>query len=619
MYNVSTALANALDSQKLYMRLTYGNTTLDADRVTNCSYSASCGGGDTVTIGGVTAAAITLTIKGRADLLNQIVEVEVGALVSGTMQYVPLGTFTVTDCQQGEDSTTVTGYDAAYCGMGIDYVPTVASGATVAAVLEDIAAQCNLTLATLPTATSTTAVTGDLTGHTCREMAGLVAALVGCNVLINRNGAISLRWFTNSGYVATTDDYYAGGLALSGSYTLGCITCTVTTKITTIDEDGTTAETEESQTLSVGGAGTGFSIENPYMTQPVLGAVWTNIGGLAYKTGSCSLIGGLLLEPGDLITVTDVSGTSHTIPIMSLALTIDGGCKAAISATGESIANSGANFTGGLTGAIQQIVADVAKIKNLSAENITAVKAKIDNLYADNAWVKNLFAQDITATGTISGLKLRGEQIDIESRVGTTGKFAIKNITYGDKTSTNALALFSKFDDDSKSYLLLESGRVVIGGQSISYNIPPYVIVYSYGPTNDPPHVNPVLNYGTVVVCAHLGWCQVFGSVIFSETYSEWTNILDPDNISAWGTIPAPIHKKSIFQTVSYWNAERYRPARIRISPSGGLHMRYGEQGGEYSFSITYPYDSTTNYIPNFEEGTIAYAGTAIVGTSTVS
>ncbi len=38
-------------------------------------------------------------------------------------------------------------------------------------------------------------------------------------------------------------------------------------------------------------------------------------------------------------------------------------------------------------------------------------------LYVDQAFVNSLFAQDITATGTISGLKLRGESIDIKARM----------------------------------------------------------------------------------------------------------------------------------------------------------------------------------------------------------
>ena len=85
MYQVSTQLAEALASQRLHVRVTCGNTVLDSDRVTNLTYSASCGGGEVLTIGGVTAASITMTITGRVDLLNEIITVEVGALLEGTV------------------------------------------------------------------------------------------------------------------------------------------------------------------------------------------------------------------------------------------------------------------------------------------------------------------------------------------------------------------------------------------------------------------------------------------------------------------------------------------------------------------------------------------------------
>ena len=586
MYNVSTALSAALARQRLYMRVTCGAVTLDADRVTNCNYSASCGGGDSMSIGGVTAAAVTLTIKERVELLNQTIAVEVGALVSETVQYIPLGTFTITECQQGEDHTSVTGYDAVYCCMGIDYVPTAVSGATVAAVLEDIAGQCGLTLAELPAAASTTVVTGDLTGHTCREMAGFVAALVGCNVLINRESKLVLRWFTDSGYAATADDYYDGGLALNGADTLACIACTVTTKTTTTEEDGTASESEESQTLSAGGTGSGISFENPYMTQSVLDAVWASIGGLSYETGSCNLVGGLLLEPGDFITVTDVSGVSHTIPVMSLALTIDGGCRATVSATGESSTNSAANFTGSLSGAIQQVVADVAKIKNLSAENIAAVKAKIENLYADQAFVNSLFAQDITATGTISGLKLRGSDIDVET-------------LYDEKYNSRAV-IKTEYTDQvwggTEYYYTLSLGVTYLENESnltvdydgIAVSAPKLKmtadLVSANLQSNETYTVfdSGLVSEGSVTVVKKLGWCLVHGSVTLTDTVSAMTNILGS------AKVPAPQTGVGIYTTAGYWTSSYTRLMRVGVGAGGSLRIMYGD-AGTFPFSIAYP------------------------------
>ena len=348
MYQVSTQLAEALATQRLHVRVTCGNTVLDSDRVTNLTYSASCGGGEVLTIGGVTAASVTMTITGRVDLLNEIITVEVGALLEGTVTYIPLGTFAVAECQTGEDSVTVTAYDAAYYGMGVSYVPTVQPVTTVAAVLADVASQCGLTLATLPGSAAETQVAGDLTGHTCRDMAGYMAALLGCNALIDRDGQLALRWFSDSGLTVTTEDYYAGGLTLGGSHALTGIVCTVPTG-------------DESETLYVGDAtGDQLILELPYMTQSRLEAVWEIIGGLSYMEGTCNMVGGLLLEPGDIITVTDSTESDSVIPVMELSLTLDGGCQASVTAVGESSTAADANVTGPLNAAVSD-AAETAK------------------------------------------------------------------------------------------------------------------------------------------------------------------------------------------------------------------------------------------------------------------
>lgn len=358
MYQVSAALRAALDSQRLYLRVTSGQTVLDGERITGLTYSASVGGGEDITIGGVTAATVTLTVAGRVNLLNLEITVEVGTPLSGTMAYVPLGAFIVTESQDGEDSTTLTAYDAAYWALGGDYVPTVVSGATVAAVLGDIATQTGLTLAALPASASATAVTGDLSGRTFREMVGYLAALLGRSAVIDRDGTLRLVWFSASGVTVTPDDYYAGGLVLGGSRTLACIACSVET-------EGADGEVETTL-LTAGGTGLGPQIENPYMTQAILDDIWTEIGGLAYETGSCGMINGLLLEPGDLITVTDRSGGNHVIPVMALTLTIDGGCRAEVSATGQSDSAMEANFSGPLGSTVSQLKADVVKANNLA-------------------------------------------------------------------------------------------------------------------------------------------------------------------------------------------------------------------------------------------------------------
>ncbi len=602
MYNTTTALASALATQKLYTKVVYGSTTIGAEQVKKCVYSGSFGGMDTVTIGGVTAAMVTLTLSGAHNLRDKTIVVSVGADVSGTVQYVPLGTFVVATCKQVDDTTTVTAYDAAYYALGGTYTPTVSSGATVAAVLSDVATQCSLTLATLPSAASTTNVVGDLSGKTCRDMVGYLAALVGCNALIDRDGKLALRWFAASGQSYSPSDYYNAGLSIDGTSTLACIRAEVET--TTTDADGNTSVTTNAYTA--GGTGVGISIQNPYMTQVILDAVWASIGGLAYTVGSCDIFHGLLVEPGDLVTITDKTGVAHTLAVMSLNMTIDGGCKTTLRATGESTTDASAAMQGSLGGKVSQLVVDLAKVKQLIIEDVNGVT----KIYGGRIDTKSLFAQDITATGTITGAKLigailSGENINI-----------VSERVYDDTDEDGLLyqriytqtVIKTVQEQNGVDYLLLKQASVT---DDYNDNPPvaattPYRTNIQYGDgsyiklTNDELFVHTpqittnssiksytsfsgsVVSDGTLTATKKFGVCYLNGGITLTAAVSGWVTLLDSN------AVPAPQTGEAIIMTLPSWKAPTTNPARLRIPADGGLQITRGSANA-FWINLAYP------------------------------
>ena len=602
MYNTTTALASALATQKLYTKVVYGSTTIGAEQVKKCVYSGSFGGMDTVTIGGVTAAMVTLTLSGAHNLRDKTVAVSVGADVSGTVLYVPLGTFVVATCKQVDDTTTATAYDAAYYALGGTYTPNVSSGATVAAVLSDVATQCGLTLAALPAAASTTNVVGDLTGKACRDMVGYLAALVGCNALIDRDGKLALRWFADSGQSYSPSDYYNAGLSIDGASTLACIRAEVETATT--DADGNTSVTTNAYTA--GGTGVGISIQNPYMTQVILDAVWASIGGLAYTVGSCDIFRGLLVEPGDLVTITDKTGVAHTLAVMSLNMTIDGGCKTTLRATGESTTDASAAMQGSLGGKVSQLVVDLAKVKQLIIEDVNGVT----KIYGGRIDTKSLFAQDITATGTITGAQLigailSGENINI-----------VSERVYDDTDEDGLLyqriytqtVIKTVQEQNGVDYLLLKQASVT---DDYNDNPPvaattPYRTNIQYGDgsyiklTNDELFVytpqittnysaksytsfsGSVVSDGTVTVTKKLGMCFLNGGITLTAAVSGWVTLLDSD------AVPAPQNGEAIIMTLPSWKAPTTNPARLRIPADGGLQITRGSANA-FWINVAYP------------------------------
>ena len=593
MYNTTTALAAALATQKLYTKVVYGPTTIGAEQVKKCVYSGSFGGADTVTIGGVTAAMDTLTLSGAHNLRDKTITVSIGADVSGTVQYVPLGTFVVATCKQVDDTTTVTAYDAAYYALGGTYTPTVSSGATVAAVLSDVATQCGLTLATLPAAASTTNVVGDLTGKTCRDMVGYLAALVGCNALIDRDGKLALRWFSDSGQSYSPSDYYNAGLSIDGTSTLACIQAEVET--TTTDGDGNTSV--HIDTYTAGGTGERIAIQNPYMTQAILDTVWESIGGLEYTVGSCDIFHGLLIEPGDLVTITDKAGVAHTLAVMSLTMTIDGGCKTTLRATGESTTDAGAAMQGSLGGKVSQLVVDLAKVKQLIIEDVNGVT----KIYGGRIDTKSLFAQDITATGTITGARLigaalSGGSIDISGTFdGYTGASEGYIRTLGDESGSPQLILGMgenriKITDDAMESIVLDGPMIYIGAPGGASDTTVYNLWVQGDVSADGKHntytsfSGGVLSSGSVTVSKKLGMCYISGTLALSKSISAWTTILSSSKV------PAPQHGELVPFEASQWGTSYARPLRGKVTPDGGLQLVYGA-AGNYVFTIAYPID----------------------------
>ena len=326
MYNTTEAVKAALGQSVVRMRLlseSVPDGRIEGDQFARLSYSAGCCGGD-IGIGSVSAASLSGSIHGVVNLLGVTFTAQVGVDVDGVTQWLNLGTFTVTECNRTDDSTTFMAYDAAYTALGAVYTPTVQSGATVYAVLEDLADQCGLDVEqTTLNYGLQIPVEGTLTGHTCREMVGYCAALCGKNAVITRDGFLRFVFVELTEQTITADDYYSGAMSNGGISKLWGLSCTVPGQ-------------EEEQTLTVGDAEKAVPVSCPYMTQAQLNAIWSTIGGYEYPVGNVSFYRGLLTEPGDLVSLTNLAGDTITLPAMQVNLEIDGGCRCTISSFGKS-------------------------------------------------------------------------------------------------------------------------------------------------------------------------------------------------------------------------------------------------------------------------------------------
>ena len=369
-------------------RLVWENGELSGDAIKSIAVTASINGStDRLTLGATPAAQLTASVVTDEKLLNKRVQL----FLSRGGGEISIGVYTITSAPAADGVVTLTGYDAMYTAMEKGYYPTISDATTARAVLDDVAKAAGLELV-LPDGLDAP-VSGVQTGSTLREMAGYMAALLGCSARIDGTGALRVQWFTDSGVTLDGERIYSGGASLAGEdWVLSKLTCSVATRKTTTDADGITTQEDTITTLTSGEGATGVSISNAFMTQSLLDELYQRIGGFAYRAGELSALGDLRLEPGDLVTVE--SGSERVVlPIMSQTLEYDGGLKMTLSACAESESDGGGEgVSGPLTQAVERYAAELAVIRQLDAENAKITKAQITDLKAGKAEIGDLTA-----------------------------------------------------------------------------------------------------------------------------------------------------------------------------------------------------------------------------------
>lgn len=254
-------------------------------------------------------------------------------------------------------------------------------------------------------------------------------------------------------------------------------------------------------------------------------------------------------------------------------------------------------------------------------------------LYVDQAFVNSLFAQDITATGTISGLKLRGEGIDISSEY-TQNIYDTNDKTTVLGQEVGASVLKTGFSVDGAAghhYLdywtllrnayityqgvnytteiMMSTGVVSITGRGLTFQSETPIVVRAPCETDTYTEFDGgVVTEGNVTVAVKMGWCLVHGRIKLDGTVSDLITVLDG------AKVPAPQTGISIGTTAGYWTSSYTRLMRVVVGAGGGLRIMYGA-AGLYDFAISYPVgESYTG-----DTSTTGRAGSAIVGTATAA
>lgn len=405
MKYVSEKFAEAMKSRPYIARITLDSKdVIQGDPIKNIMFrGGSNGDADAVSIGCVVASSVEIELDKtlvEVTLTDRSMDVSLGIDIDGSIEWISMGAYKITDVQGDDDTITVNGLDPAaehfeaeYEDIeGIDF--SSAEGVSAKTFVDAVCSRHGIS-ADLWELEDIMLTGFNPEGLTDRQLIGMVAGLYGRFAAIGRDGVLRFSWYKNVDAEITGDDYYEGGLEKAEyGFSVAWLKCyNEVLEETLIEGDPDAAQ--------------GIYFSCPWMTQERLELLWETIRGFSYvPVSGLSFLGDPRLEAGDIITVTNLAGESFRVPIMTISHEYDGGLKTEISAQGQSTSDT---YEGPVQRETKRTIAKIVKTQN-------GIEMSVANAQNEISYLQ-LTAEDISARvkdaeGNVSDLQIRADEVE---------------------------------------------------------------------------------------------------------------------------------------------------------------------------------------------------------------
>lgn len=479
MYQASKKFGDAIagSNRKFNTRLLENEKVL-VESVKNFTITS---GAEEITIGSAVASYVQATIENKGIALSgKEVSLEIGVEVDGDMEYIPMGLYTIQNPKIESNKVTFTAYDrlASRCngayysklGYPVDAVDILAEISTMTGVAIDTSTlqrgiQINQRAIIeegdyneeIEESEVITTYVNPFDGYTYKETIGFIAGLFGKFAICGRTGMIEFRWYHGIDYEIPSNIFYNDLQETEENFSVKRLTCD-----------------NSDQTLSSGSGATGISMQNPVMTQGILDGVYNTVKGLVFTPAALRFIGDMRLDIGDIVTAVKNDSTKFTIPIISLITSYDGGLMQTIASYGNTAEEDDSDTKGPITEMAERVEYELAFVKKLMVDNLTATNATIKNLSGDVLKFKTGEFENLksdvasfkeTTTTNLNAANAKIENLEantvktseLEAKVGTFGylKATDASLTYA--TITNLKAESGKIDDLQSDYAIFKT------------------------------------------------------------------------------------------------------------------------------------------------------------------
>lgn len=421
MYTVSNTYQTAIyqSSRVIAAKLEIGDDVYAEDELQVMTVEESVNTGDDLAVGSCCSSTLDLTILNTDGALNsknlagKSVKPYIGLQLENTVEYVPLGIFTVSEAAKKNGSVlTLKAYDRMAALERPYDTSTVTYPCTLMTLLTDLCTQAGVELS------NTTIPNGDMILQegffgmdlTCREMLTYIAQVAGGFARFDREGKLGLAWYADSGVSITADNYMTATVA---EHTIPAVT-----KLTIKTEEGDLG-------VSIGTGDAEYSIVgNPVLyanPTAALQGIYDSIGGMAYTPMEVAAQGNPALQAGDLFTLTTLDGQVYRVPIMTHKIEYNGGARSTLTAVGKSETDVTPR------GTVNAKIIALQKQANVFDRTLEETVSRIENTETDLDTVHSNIselrqtAEGLTATvsETVSDLnRVTGKTVELENRTG---------------------------------------------------------------------------------------------------------------------------------------------------------------------------------------------------------
>lgn len=314
------------DQRELKMKIILNGTEeIDGHYLKNVTIHEVSNGLETLTIGSICSNSIKIDMFDPGDGIfdEGSIEVYMGLQLSQDMEWVPMGTFFISEViRNNAYEVVLEGYDSVSL-LNVDYVPENKESSSIYDIVMNIITQCHLSIDKqyLSTLIEEHGLENFMIHQyyevTCKEMLSYMASLMGMNARINRYNQVEFFWYTDHGYSIPLHLQYQSSFKKTNS-------SLIVSSLTSGSEDNV---------ISCG-SGYGITFMNPYMTQDILENIYQNLHGFTYTPASVKWRGDPSLEVCDCISVQTDNECVQMI-IMDNTMIFDGGMSSSIECQGQ--------------------------------------------------------------------------------------------------------------------------------------------------------------------------------------------------------------------------------------------------------------------------------------------